>query len=88
MAGRSSARRESGVYWVVTTNPCNTNNIVHVTTSLAGAFRTRFRAEVCPAPATTPAPPVVRCFVGAPAPRGVDTITLVGAAQITVQAVP
>ncbi len=74
--------------WVVTANPCNTNNVKRVRTNAVGAFRTPFTAEVCPAPSATPAPPVVRCFVGVPKPYGVDTVKLVGAAQITVQAVP
>jgi hypothetical protein len=78
----------SRTLWIVPMDPCDTNNMARVRTNRAGAFRTPFVTKVCPpSPARASAAPVVRCFVGAPQPSGVDTVHLVGAAQITVVAV-
>ena len=69
--------------WVVTQNPCNTDNMVTVTTSPAGTFRTKFKAELCPE-AVRVGPTAVRCYIGVPKPSGVDTVNLKAAVPIVV----
>jgi len=72
--------------WVVgAQQPCNTDNTISVVTNRRGRFAAQFKAEVCP-DSVPPTPPVTRrtCYIGNPQPRGVDTITLVGAAKIIV----
>ena len=72
--------------WVVGTQaPCDTSNTISVATNRRGRFTSPFKVELCPRP-NPPTPPVTRetCYVGNPQPRGIDTITLVGAAKITV----
>jgi hypothetical protein len=70
--------------WVVVAQkPCDTNNTVTLTTSAAGSFTTRFKAELCPQ-ATRVGPTAVRCYIGIPKPSGIDTVTLQAAVAITV----
>jgi hypothetical protein len=91
LTGRHFARAKalrlvecSRTAWVVVAqNPCDTNNIVTVTTNRAGGFTTRFKAELCP-DATRVGPTAVRCYIGVPRPSGVDTVTLEAAVAITV----
>lgn len=64
-------------------SPCDTNNTVAVVTGAAGGFTTKFRAELCPGGKRV-GPTAVRCYIGAPKPSGIDTMTLVGAVKITV----
>jgi hypothetical protein len=72
--------------WVVGTHPpCDTDNTITVATNRNGRFTSPFKVELCPrSPSTTPPVTRERCYVGNPQPRGIDTITLVGAAKIIV----
>jgi hypothetical protein len=65
--------------WVVTQNPCLTSNSVAVTTDTSGSFTHTFDPLPCAA-AGVPS----LCWVGAPTPQGIDTITLAGADRIIV----
>lgn len=83
------ALRECGAtHWAVFVHACDTNNGVTVSTNDAGTFTASFKVELCPRlPTTTPPPPPVTsetCYIGVPRPSGVDTVTLIGAAKITV----
>lgn len=69
--------------WIVPQNPCTTNNVIQVKTNAYGSFVHKLTAEVCPGPAVPPGFAEL-CYVGEPVPRGIDTITLRGAEQITV----
>jgi hypothetical protein len=62
--------------WVAPKDPCLKANAVTVTTDSTGAFSTPFK----PLPCTNRRPST--CYVGAPTPTGVDTITLAGADKI------
>ncbi|MGH9123272.1 MAG: hypothetical protein ACRDZ8_00875 [Acidimicrobiales bacterium] len=68
--------------WIVPQNPCVQTNNVMVTTDTAGSFTHVFD----PVPCTVILPST--CYVGAPTPQGIDTITLAGADKILVPAVP
>jgi hypothetical protein len=70
--------------WVVNQNPCAPDNAVTVSTNHNGAFKGTMIAELCPQIGTRVPLPAERCYVGEPVPGGLDTIRLVGAAQITV----
>lgn len=73
--------------WIVPENPCATSNVINVATSSNGDFDATMTAEICPSPTPTPVvgPGFVQnCYVGEPVPQGIDTITSVGAARITV----
>jgi hypothetical protein len=70
--------------WIVPQNPCDTTNVLHVTTNAKGRFSHLMVAQVCPGGTTTSPGFSETCYVGEPSPRGIDTVTLVGAAQITV----
>lgn len=71
--------------WVVPQNPCDTNNTITVVTDRHGRFAHAFTAELCPRTWAAAGPATKRtCYIGNPEPKGVDTITLVGAARITV----
>ena len=70
--------------WVVNQNPCDTDNVIHVTTNANGGWRGRMKAELCPAAVAATPQPAETCYVGNPVPAGLDTIRLVGAARITV----
>jgi hypothetical protein len=65
-------------------NPCDTDNTISVKTNSQGEFQAVFTVHTCPD--TTAPPPRFSqtCYIGEPLPFGVDTITLVGAATITV----
>jgi len=64
--------------WIAPENPCLSANTVTVTTDTSGAFSTPFT----PLPCTNVLPST--CYIGAPTPTGVDTITLAGADKIIV----
>jgi hypothetical protein len=74
--------------WVVVAQkPCDTNNTITVLTNKTGRFVHAFKVELCPRTSTgTGTGPITRetCYIGNPKPKGVDTITLVGAAKVTV----
>jgi hypothetical protein len=69
--------------WVVTQNPCLSNNAVTVSTNRAGAFETTMKAEICPA-VSPPQGTQRTCYVGVPRPSGIDTVRLEGAARLVV----
>jgi hypothetical protein len=68
--------------WVATQNAC-AKNAIRVATNSHGAFKGTIVADLCPKPGATPRP-AETCYVGEPAPSGVDGMKLLGAAQITV----
>ena len=76
----------SSTNWVVVAqHPCDTDNTISVTTDRHGRFTSRFKLELCPRSNPGPGPVTKEtCYIGNPQPRGVDTITLVGAAKVTV----
>jgi hypothetical protein len=69
--------------WIVPQNPCDTTNVLRVRTNAEGQFTGTFTVQVCGA-ANTPPGFSETCYIGEPTPQGVDTITLTGAATITV----
>jgi hypothetical protein len=74
----------SRTFWVVPQNPCATANVLRVITNSKGHFSHTMIAEVCPG-GTTKSPGFSEtCYVGEPVPKGIDTVALLGAAQITV----
>jgi hypothetical protein len=78
--------RECGARtWVVTTQACDRTNAITVHTNGSGRFRRQIVVQVCPR-LTPIIGPITeeRCFIGHPTRSGVDTVTLVGAAPITV----
>ncbi len=73
----------SETIWPVPQNPCLTDNSIRVRTDSTGGFKATMKAEICPA-VSPPTGTERTCYIGEPLPSGVDTITLVGAARITV----
>jgi hypothetical protein len=72
--------------WVVVAqHPCVSDNKISVVTDAHGRFTRKFKVELCPRTSTGTGP-VTRetCYIGNPHPEGVDTMTLIGAARITV----
>ena len=68
--------------WVVMSNPCDSTNTIHVKTDSQGQFQAVFKVQTCFA---NPTPGFSQtCYIGEPLPSGVDTVTLTGAATITV----
>jgi hypothetical protein len=72
-----------GTNWIVPQNPCVKNNAVSVVTDSRGRFTRQFRVELCGGK-RGPEPTSQICYIGDPHPEGVDTITLIGAAKVTV----
>jgi len=71
--------------WVVPMKACNHRNAVTVRTNAVGRFTVRFTVLVCPKPQRlVPAGFSRTCYIGEPQVQGVDTVTLIGAAKITV----
>lgn len=64
--------------WIVPEDPCLESNNIMVTTDTTGSFTHTFD----PLPCTAVVPST--CWVGAPTPQGIDTITLAGADKIIV----
>ncbi|HWD09072.1 MAG TPA: hypothetical protein VHA57_08260 [Actinomycetota bacterium] len=64
--------------WIVPQDPCVQTNTIMVTTDTTGSFTHVFD----PVPCTAILPST--CYVGAPTPQGIDTITLAGADKIIV----
>ena len=69
--------------WVVPANPCVGTNKISVVTDARGRFTAQFRVVLCGGK-RGPGPTSQICYIGHPHPRGVDTVTLVGAAKVTV----
>jgi hypothetical protein len=69
--------------WVVTANPCVKTNKISVLTDRHGHFVRQFRVTVCNGK-HGPIITSVTCYIGDPHPEGVDTISLLGAAKVTV----
>jgi len=75
----------SPAWVVVAQNPCDSANKIWVHTRAHGRFSSPFTAELCPRNSTGSDPVTQEtCYVGVPEPSGIDTITLVGAAQVIV----
>ena len=72
--------------WVVVAqHPCVSDNKISVVTDAHGGFTRKFRVELCPRTTTGPGPVTQEtCFIGNPHPEGIDTMSLIGAARITV----
>jgi hypothetical protein len=69
--------------WVVTAKPCDSTNRISVLTDGHGRFTRQFKVELCGGK-RGPEPTSQICFIGDPHPEGIDTITLLGAARVTV----
>jgi len=83
---RLAIKECSNTNWVVVAQrPCDTANAISVATDVHGRFAHSFKVQLCPRTKVGPGP-VTRetCYIGNPQPRGVDTITLVGAAKVIV----
>jgi len=74
----------SKTFWIAPQNPCDSNNTISVVTDGHGRFTRQFRAELCPRVKAVPPVTEEHCYIGEPKPMGVDTITLIGAAPVTV----
>jgi hypothetical protein len=74
----------SAPFWIVPKNPCATTNVIHVRTNAKGAFSHKMTAVVCPGGVTGQPGFAETCYVGEPVPTGIDTVSLLGAAKITV----
>jgi hypothetical protein len=76
----------SNANWVVVAQkPCDGANAIWVRTDRHGRFVSPFTVKLCPrSKSGSNHGTEETCYIGNPEPRGVDTITLVGAARITV----
>ena len=70
-------------FWIAPKHPCGTANKITVQTDSHGKFVRQFRVALCGGK-RGPGPTSQICYIGHPHPRGVDTVTLVGAARVTV----
>ena len=72
--------------WVVVAqHPCVSDNKISVVTDAHGRFTRMFKVELCPRTSTGSGPVTKEtCYIGNPHPEGVDTISLIGAARVTV----
>jgi len=70
--------------WVVPMKVCRQRNAVTVRTNANGRFTVKFTVLVCPKPPAALAGFSRTCYIGEPKIQGVDTVTLIGAAKITV----
>jgi hypothetical protein len=69
--------------WIVPQNPCVKHNSISALTDGHGRFTRQVRVELCGGKRS----PIVTsqiCYIGDPHPEGRDTITLLGAAKVTV----
>ena len=69
--------------WIVPQDPCGTNSI-KVKTSSHGGFMGSFTVQTCPGGTNTGPSFSEKCYIGDPTPSGIDVVSLVGAAKITV----
>jgi len=58
--------------------------MVTVKTNGSGAFKARFKVQLCPVTPPPPPPTKETCCIGVQRPTDIDQIGLLGAAQITV----
>ena len=72
-----------GKGWIVPQKPCIRNNRISVVTDGHGHFVRQFRVGLCGG-RRGPEPTSQICYIGDPHPEGVDTISLLGAAKVTV----
>jgi len=72
--------------WVVVAqHPCVSDNRISVVTDAHGRFARKFRVRLCPRTAANSGPVTKEtCYIGSPHPEGIDTISLIGAARVTV----
>jgi hypothetical protein len=71
--------------WVVVQNVCLTKNSMIVTTSASGRFTGSFTVRMCPKAKMIAAAGASRtCYIGEPTPQGIDVVSLLGAATLTV----
>jgi hypothetical protein len=71
--------------WIVPQQVCTAGNSRVVRTNALGGFAASFTVRVCNAPPSTSGPVTERrCYIGEPAPYGVDTERLMGAVEVTV----
>jgi hypothetical protein len=71
--------------WVVTQDVCVIKNSNVVTTNANGKFTASIAAYRCPVVRRTPPTgPSQTCYIGEPTVQGVDVVSLLGAASITV----
>ena len=72
--------------WVVVAqHPCVTDNKISVVTDAHGRFTHKFKVELCPRTSAGTGPVTQEtCYIGNPHPEGIDTISLIGAAKVTV----
>jgi hypothetical protein len=73
----------SSTGWVVVANPCVKTNKISVVTDRQGRFKAQFLIVLCGGK-RGPEPTSQICYLGNPQPEGIDTITLLGAAKVTV----
>jgi len=75
----------SATKWVVPTSPCDTNNVVKVTTDAKGTFVTTMKVEACPEVVTKASKGLSElCYIGVPRPSGIDTVSLVPRTSVVV----
>lgn len=77
---RITIKECSSTSWYVLANPCV--SAIKVKTNASGGFKTSMTIHGCPGSSGTGTSET--CYVGEPTPYGVDTMTLTGAAKITV----
>jgi hypothetical protein len=70
--------------WIAPQNPCDITNSIVVTTTGRGQFKSSFTVQTCPSGTNSQPGFSQTCYIGVPTPNGIDTITLLGAARITV----
>ena len=69
--------------WVATSRPCKGANKISVRADAHGRFSAKFRVVLCGGKRGS-GPTSQICYIGNPHPQGIDTITLRGAAKVTV----
>jgi hypothetical protein len=69
--------------WIVPQDPCGTNSIILKTNS-QGGFTRSLTVQTCPGGSNTGPGFSEKCYIGDLRPSGIDVVSLVGAAKITV----
>jgi hypothetical protein len=70
--------------WIAPRDPCDSTNSIVVSTNAHGQFESSFTVLTCSSGSDSSPGFAERCYIGVPAPSGIDTVTLLGAARITV----